>query len=121
MHLETPQDHRKFFKTLCTEWLKEANATIPQYPIQDSLVFATTILDCVAHEPYEVTFDIENLTLLQSMKIVALAQISLVDLPSIQRLIKRAHNIRVRYRKRIEMSGWEEKDIIRVISELDLI
>lgn len=116
MQLETPQDHREFFKALCTNGLACANKTIKNYPIQDSLEFARIIMDCVAHDPYEVAFDFQDMSLLQSMQMVAIAQLSLADLPSIQRLIKRANNIRVRYRKRIEKSGWEEKIIINKLS-----
>lgn len=120
MQLETVQDHWNFFKILCTQELVDANKNVSEYPIQDSLIFATTILDCIAGDPYEVTIDIENLSLLESMQIVALAQISLVDLPSIQRLMKRAHNIRVKYRRRIEKSGWEEKEVIKALYKVDL-
>lgn len=120
MQLETIQDHRDFFKTLCVEWLEETKKNIADYPIQDSLEFATIILDCVAREPYEVTMDIDNLTQLESMQLVALAQISLADLPSIERLIKRSRNMRVKYRKRIDLSGWEEREIIKRLESEDI-
>lgn len=118
--LQTIQDHRNFFKTLCVEWLEETKKTIADYPLQDSLEFATVILDAVAREPYEVTIDIENLNQIQAMQLIALAQFSLVDLPSIERLIKRSRNMRVKYRKRIDLSGWEEREVIRVLDNKNL-
>jgi hypothetical protein len=74
----------------------------------------------VAREPYEVTIDIENLNQIQAMQLIALAQFSLVDLPSIERLIKRSRNMRVKYRKRIDLSGWEEREVIRVLDNKNL-
>ena len=72
-------------------------------------------MDCMAREPYEYTIDYKTLTLFQSMQLIALTQISLADLPSIERLIKRSKNMRVKYRRRIEKSGWEEIPVLRLL------
>jgi hypothetical protein len=71
----------------------------------------------MARDVYEYTVDYKNLSLLQSMQMVALAQLALVDIPSIQRLKKRSTNIRERYHKRIKYSGRKEQPLIRRLDQ----
>lgn len=119
--LETIQDHRNYFKNQCTQGLQQANTSIDNFPVSGPIAFATIILDSIARHPYEVTIDIDDLTLLQSMKLVALAEICLLDLPSMLRVQVRSQNMRRKYRTRIEKSGWKEKVVLRVLGEEDLL